>query len=220
MDLYIICTCSISNELLITSIALTKRLSRLKTNKSFLLSLRIRWSFSLLVGHVRWSLEHNRRLTLFFTLTNLFVKQIILALVVALKMTSYKEAQERLLKWCQNVTRNYEVRRIAVSRRRSQASDLVRENSEFDQRFCRRVSILCDRSSSFSRGIRFQRIESRAETTQLWFGFSDCRVSHFCSIQIVAQHLHLEKKLKSIHYLIAMIWFTAHWTRNASSPIS
>jgi hypothetical protein len=23
---------------------------------------------------------------------------------------SYKEAQERLLKWCQNVTRNYEVR--------------------------------------------------------------------------------------------------------------
>jgi hypothetical protein len=23
---------------------------------------------------------------------------------------SYKEAQERLLKWCQNVTRNYEVK--------------------------------------------------------------------------------------------------------------
>lgn len=31
------------------------------------------------------------------------------------KMTSYKEAQERLLKWCQHVTKNYEVRRISIS---------------------------------------------------------------------------------------------------------
>jgi hypothetical protein len=28
--------------------------------------------------------------------------------------SSYKEAQERLLKWCQNVTRNYEVDCISV----------------------------------------------------------------------------------------------------------
>ena len=139
---------------------------------------------------------------------------------------SYKEAQERLLKWCQHVTRNYEVSDTASDLKDELSVHLlflVGEDSQFHGRLRWWSGILCNSSPLFSGWIRFQSIEPRRETEELRSRLSDRRVSpmdFFVNYRSNSFFLCAEKKHKFILYSTRMILFMVLWIRNVSSPIS